>query len=114
MVDFALAMLGDEFHSSRRVNADLFQAPVSQRGDRPFFQRAAEPAADGHREAALAPVYDIIWQVTLGVALQKKLSLKSPHSVLDAKRFCEFHYCFVQKRRTQFQRRTHARAVGLG
>ena len=107
-------MLGEKFHSGRRVNADLFQAPLFQRGDRPFFQRPAQPVADGDREAALAPIYYIVWQVTPGVALQKNLSLKSPHSVLDAKRCCEFHYCFVQERRTRFQRRTHARAVGLG
>src|SRR5262249_34967267 len=103
MVGFALAMLGKEFHSGRRVNADLFQMPLSQRGDRPFFQRAAQPAGNGHREATLAPVYDIVWQVTPGVALQENLSLKSPHSVLDAKRFCEFHYCLVEERRTQFK-----------
>jgi hypothetical protein len=37
MVGFALAMFREEFHGGRGVNADLFQAPVSQRDDRPFF-----------------------------------------------------------------------------
>ena len=45
MVGFALAMFGEEFYSARRVNADLFEAPLFQRRDRPFLQRHASSRA---------------------------------------------------------------------
>jgi hypothetical protein len=60
MIGFALAMFGEDFHGDGCVNTDLFQAPLFQNGSRPFFQTASQPAANGHGEAALAPVYDIV------------------------------------------------------
>src|SRR5260370_38161376 len=75
MVGFALAMFGEEFHGGGRVNPDLFQAPLFQSGGRPFFQPATQPAADRYRETPLAPVHEVIRQVTPGIALQKNLRL---------------------------------------
>jgi hypothetical protein len=60
-------MFGEEFHGGGRANFDLFQAPAFQGSGRPFFQRVTQPAADGHRDAALAPLHDAIRQVTLGL-----------------------------------------------
>jgi len=103
VISFALTMFGKHLPGGGRADSDPVKAPRVQCGRRPFTQRAAQPAGDGHRKPALAPVYDRLRQVAQGIVFQKYLRVESPHPILDRKRFGEFHHRFVQKGCAQLQ-----------
>src|SRR5436853_514518 len=79
----AAAVFEQQIQRDRVADADLIQARIAQRRSRPFLKRPAQPAADGHGQAALAPMHDGLGQVTQGVAFQKCLGGKTSDAFSD-------------------------------
>ena len=58
-------------------------------------------------------MHDARRQMTLGETFQKNFRVEAAHAFSNGQRRGEFQHRFVEKRRAEFQRGTHTRAVGF-